>query len=1199
MNGPFQVAQASGTGGSNSGAPPRIFKLTKPLGDQAVVVNIGYDQKVQVDFSSIANEKITLVHIGEKLIILFDNKATVTVEPFFDSRHDALNNLTIEVAPGRDVTVNEFASLFPITTDQSVLPAAGDGNGNAQGSGADFSTAAVDPLNTGNPLDLLGQEELGNFQVGGQQFLVTPTAVVLPTITVAVGPAVALAGVQSLVVDESFIPVIGSQTGPAGSNIAAELFAPVFTVTTQTGVKSETFALTIGNSTTNLIDSVSGQVVHLVQIGAGEVDGVVTVGGVQTTVFTLAVDTTGHITMTELRAVHELTPGDFNEGINLGAGMVSLTLTVIDNNNQSVSASFDLGPHLTILDDGPSIQVVVQTGEGNGDHPGTPTLTVDESFLTAATNNGTDGTTPDVTQTVKTANYSGSFTSVQGADSATIAYALGISAPNVDSGLIDSATGSHVFLVVNGNTVEGHVGAAAGPMAFTLSVDAATGVVTLTDLRAVHEPIPGDFNEGISLNSIPNLLTLTATITDKDGDSASASLDLGKLVTFDDDGPILSVTAPAAINGLDFGTFALNGNAWGTGSGTATGTNGGWTIADANQGHSGADLIGNTGSGTVQLERVGDGYEGMHSSTAGFMVDLDASPHDVKISQTITGLVDGQTYDLRFEAGAPFPSDAHLEVWFGGTKVGDIAPTGQMQEFEIALIGGSGVDHNNLLEFRETGTPDNQGTFLANVSVGDIVIDETPGIQADSNEVAPNTLFDLVANKGTDPDMPPQFAAGTTAAVTVTANFGADGPLGGSAATGTVFSLQTTQGTDSGLSTTDGHPISLFNENGFVVGRYDSNNSGTIDGSDNAAFAFRIDPSTGVLSLVQYVSLHQPNTASNDEGVFLNTGVLSVTVTITDADGDSATQTADISANIRFDDDGPTLSVTGSSATVVVDETPGLQSADGATDVHFTSLSSAAQSAFNGVVNKGHDFDVSSSDLDHGALSYAVGSGSILTAVVNFGADGPAAGNNSEVFSLTLPSNGIDSGLKTTEGREIFLFQENGVIVGRYDAPNDGNTTVNQSDPAAFAITIDPATGQISLAQYVSLNHPDQATATDGFNSYNEAVSLASGTISITVTATDGDGDSITQAADVSGEIKFLDDGPTVTVSVDRHFQVVLDETPGVQSEDDDTTSSTVRHLFDSVVNTGNDPDVSSSDKDHGALGFAIGTSERGVLADT
>ena len=107
MNGPFQVAQATGTANSSSAAaPPRIYKLTKPLTDQAVIVNVGYDQKVQVDFSAIANEKITLVHVGEKLIILFDNQSTVTVEPFFDSRNDPRQNITIEMAPGRDISAS-------------------------------------------------------------------------------------------------------------------------------------------------------------------------------------------------------------------------------------------------------------------------------------------------------------------------------------------------------------------------------------------------------------------------------------------------------------------------------------------------------------------------------------------------------------------------------------------------------------------------------------------------------------------------------------------------------------------------------------------------------------------------------------------------------------------------------------------------------------------------------------------------------------------------------------------------------------------------------------------------------------------------------------------------------------------------------------------------------------------------------------
>ena len=76
------------------------------------------------------------------------------------------------MAPGREVSVNEFASLFPITTDQSVLPAAG--NGNAQASGANFTNSAVDPLSAGNPLDLLGQEELGTFRLGPETFAGTP-----------------------------------------------------------------------------------------------------------------------------------------------------------------------------------------------------------------------------------------------------------------------------------------------------------------------------------------------------------------------------------------------------------------------------------------------------------------------------------------------------------------------------------------------------------------------------------------------------------------------------------------------------------------------------------------------------------------------------------------------------------------------------------------------------------------------------------------------------------------------------------------------------------------------------------------------------------------------------------------------------------------------------------------------------------------
>ena len=140
--------------------------------------------------------------------------------------------------------------------------------------------------------------------------------------------------------------------------------------------------------------------------------------------------------------------------------------------------------------------------------------------------------------------------------------------------------------------------------------------MTLTDLRAVHELTPGDMNEPISLDSVENLVTLTATITDKDLDTDSATIDLGAKITFYDDGPTLAVTAPAAINGLDFGSFVLNNNAWGPAAvpppvQTAAGP------STTPTGHQRGDQIGNTGGGAVQLERVGDGYEGMHSSTNG------------------------------------------------------------------------------------------------------------------------------------------------------------------------------------------------------------------------------------------------------------------------------------------------------------------------------------------------------------------------------------------------------------------------------------------------------------------------------------------------------------------------------------------------------------------------------------------------------
>src|SRR5262249_38506423 len=148
-----------------------------------------------------------------------------------------------------------------------------------------------------------------------------------------------------------------------------------------------------------------------------------------------------------------------------------------------------------------------------------PTLVVDETDLS----------------TNASAGFAGQFNGSYGADGpGTTSYGLSISADGAISGVVDTATGQNIVLHMNGGVVEGHVGTTGGALAFTISVDSGTGVVTLDQIRAVVHPTL-DPNEPVSLTS--NVVSLTATIVDNDGDSASVPLDIGGSMVFLDDGP--------------------------------------------------------------------------------------------------------------------------------------------------------------------------------------------------------------------------------------------------------------------------------------------------------------------------------------------------------------------------------------------------------------------------------------------------------------------------------------------------------------------------------------------------------------------------------------------------------------------------------------------------------------------------------------
>jgi hypothetical protein len=208
-----------------------------------------------------------------------------------------------------------------------------------------------------------------------------------------------------------------------------------------------------------------------------------------------------------------------------------------------------------------------------------------------------------------------------------------------------------------------------------------------------------------------------------------------------------------------------------------------------------------------------------------------------------------------------------------------------------------------------------------------------------------------------------------------------------------------------------------------------------------------------------------------------------------DADGSPS---APKNLTINVDDDTPVISISAvTQAVVTVDE----------------SGPAAAATLSTGTVIKGDDPHVTGS----GAIGKASSGTAVVNAAVLFGADGSGG---APTYALVLGSQ--DTPLTLTDGSTITLQQvAGGNVIGVVDnGPFAGQ--------AAFAISINPATGVVTVEQYLSLDHPD---VTDP----NDPLGLGANTLGVTVTAIDGDGDTVTSpAANISGQITFLDDGPVI-----------------------------------------------------------------------
>ncbi|OWO96950.1 hypothetical protein B5E41_01270 [Rhizobium esperanzae] len=188
----------------------------------------------------------------------------------------------------------------------------------------------------------------------------------------------------------------------------------------------------------------------------------------------------------------------------------------------------EVGTFINFDDDGPTIAA---TGSP-------PNLTVDETNLT----------------TNASGDFATSFTANAGADGDAITYSLGISQAGSASGLTDTATHQAVLLFLEGGSVVGRAGVG-GPVVFTVSVSAA-GVVTLDQQRAIVHADASNPDDSATL-AAANLVTLTATITDKDGDHASATHNIGQNLNFEDDAPIIGIKggpSPLVVDETDLTT---------------------------------------------------------------------------------------------------------------------------------------------------------------------------------------------------------------------------------------------------------------------------------------------------------------------------------------------------------------------------------------------------------------------------------------------------------------------------------------------------------------------------------------------------------------------------------------------------------------------------------------------------------------------
>ncbi|MBN7775103.1 VWA domain-containing protein [Nitratireductor aquimarinus] len=431
----------------------------------------------------------------------------------------------------------------------------------------------------------------------------------------------------------------------------------------------------------------------------------------------------------------------------------------------------------------------------------------------------------------------------------------------------------------------------------------------------------------------------------------------------------------------------------------------------------------------------------------------------------------------------------------GQTEADDVVT----DTFDFVVTDGNGDTASDELTI--TITDDGPAIDLAPAEESEIVLDETDN-DADDGDVG-GLLADLTVPG--------------SALFTETATPGADGTQS------KIYSLILNAGATGLTDTLSGEPVVLSEEGGAIVGRTQT--------GDDEVFRISVDANTGDITVSQSRALfHDQHPGSNaeahDESLtpeVMNSGLVSLNVVLTDGDGDTASDTAELGALITFKDDGPKAeAVATATASALLDESDGTGSgAPGDDEVTITGATIEA-----------------------------------LFAAPAFGADG--AGSVAYTLSAT---DSARTGLWLT-GESA---SDDEIVLVKVSDTEYRGVAAEGSGTLAFTVSIDGATGAVTVTQHETLEH----TVDGGPGAAHDDALALSGTAAISVvqTVTDGDGDTASATSATALEITFKDDGPKAEAVATATASALLDESDGTGSGapgDDEVTitGATIEALF-------------------------------------